>query len=81
MGKDKCREIAKIVRSDEMDLSEDELTLWLPDNVFGNTFRVSFVCGNCFEVYASDNSADTWSIPFYFVDSAFQNEKQHVIEF
>ena len=63
LKKEECLAIAKIIHGDRF--TDDELLEYLPDDVFGKTFNVDYICEN-FNVYDFDGKTK-WEVPPYFV--------------
>lgn len=69
LSKEKCLEIAKIVYKDTMNvkaLTEEELLSFLPDSIFGETWKVVKI-DYCFDVFDDEYE---WSVPTFFVKKA-----------
>lgn len=64
LSKDQCLAIAKAVMIGKK-MTDEELLVYLPDSVFGDTFRVDRI-EHDFVVYADLH--ERWRIPPYFVE-------------
>lgn len=64
LNKEQCLSIAKII--DNRNFSDDEHLENLPDEVFGECFKVQYFSHY---FYVRDEDGYTWAIPTYFVES------------